>query len=100
MCERAGDAAAPQPSDREALSPKEKELLPSDVGTGEIVPCHDGRRRYQREQPAAGRDGQCLPAAGWVEPEEIANAVAFLASDETRFITAEHLSIDAGAQHF
>jgi hypothetical protein len=27
-------------------------------------------------------------------------AVAFLASGEARFITAEHLSIDAGAQYF
>jgi NAD(P)-dependent dehydrogenase (short-subunit alcohol dehydrogenase family) len=39
-------------------------------------------------------------AKGRVEPEEIATAVAFLASDEARCITAEHLSIDAGAQHF
>jgi SDR family mycofactocin-dependent oxidoreductase len=37
---------------------------------------------------------------GWVEADEIANAVAFLVSDEARFITAEHLSIDAGAQYF
>jgi SDR family mycofactocin-dependent oxidoreductase len=37
---------------------------------------------------------------GWVEADEIANAVAFLVSDEARFITAEHLSIDAGFQHF
>lgn len=37
---------------------------------------------------------------GWVEAEEISNAVAFLVSDEARFITAEHLSIDCGAQYF
>jgi SDR family mycofactocin-dependent oxidoreductase len=34
------------------------------------------------------------------EASEIADAVAFLVSDEARFITAEHLSIDAGAQYF
>ncbi|MGV9862273.1 mycofactocin-coupled SDR family oxidoreductase [Rhodococcus koreensis] len=34
------------------------------------------------------------------EPEEIANAVAFLASDEAAFITSEHLTIDGGAQHY
>ena len=32
--------------------------------------------------------------------EQIADAVAFLASDESSFITAEHLSVDGGAQHF
>ncbi|MFI8771177.1 mycofactocin-coupled SDR family oxidoreductase [Gordonia sp. NPDC062954] len=34
------------------------------------------------------------------EPSEIANVVAFLASDESKFITAEHISIDGGAQYF
>ncbi|ASR04950.1 Putative short-chain type dehydrogenase/reductase [Gordonia rubripertincta] len=31
---------------------------------------------------------------------EVANVVAFLASDESKFITAEEISIDGGAQHF
>jgi SDR family mycofactocin-dependent oxidoreductase len=34
------------------------------------------------------------------EPEEIADAVAFLVSDDAKWITAEHLSVDGGAQHF
>ncbi len=34
------------------------------------------------------------------EAGEVANVVAFLASDESRFITAEEISIDGGAQHF
>ncbi|MCR5979362.1 mycofactocin-coupled SDR family oxidoreductase [Gordonia jinghuaiqii] len=34
------------------------------------------------------------------EAEEVANVVAFLASDESAFITAEEISIDGGAQHF
>jgi NAD(P)-dependent dehydrogenase (short-subunit alcohol dehydrogenase family) len=32
--------------------------------------------------------------------DQIADAVAFLASDDARFITAEHLSVDGGAQYF
>jgi (+)-trans-carveol dehydrogenase len=34
---------------------------------------------------------------GWVEPEDISSAVAFLASDEARFITGVSLPVDAGA---
>ncbi len=36
----------------------------------------------------------------WGTPEEMADAVAFLLSDEARFITAEHLSVDGGMQYF
>ena len=36
----------------------------------------------------------------WAEPEEISNVVAFLASDESTFITVEHISIDGGSQYF
>ncbi|BBX83475.1 mycofactocin-coupled SDR family oxidoreductase [Mycolicibacterium aubagnense] len=34
---------------------------------------------------------------GWVEPEDIANAVLFLASDESRFITGVTLPVDGGS---
>jgi NAD(P)-dependent dehydrogenase (short-subunit alcohol dehydrogenase family) len=37
---------------------------------------------------------QILPGAG--RPEDVADAVLFLASDEARFITAEILNIDGG----
>ena len=33
----------------------------------------------------------------WVEPQDISNAVLFLASDEARFITGATLTVDAGA---
>lgn len=33
----------------------------------------------------------------WVEPEDITNAVLFLASDESRYITGVTLPVDAGA---
>ncbi|CAM5736201.1 mycofactocin-coupled SDR family oxidoreductase [Mycolicibacterium aubagnense] len=32
----------------------------------------------------------------WVEPEDISNAVVFLASDEARYITGTQLVVDAG----
>jgi (+)-trans-carveol dehydrogenase len=34
---------------------------------------------------------------GWVEPEDISNAVLFLASDEARYITGVTLPVDAGS---
>ncbi|MFW0786776.1 mycofactocin-coupled SDR family oxidoreductase [Gordonia sp. CPCC 206044] len=34
---------------------------------------------------------------GWVEPEDISNAVLFLASDESRFVTGLELTVDGGS---
>ena len=34
---------------------------------------------------------------GWVEPEDISNAILFLVSDEARYITGAALPVDAGA---
>jgi (+)-trans-carveol dehydrogenase len=34
---------------------------------------------------------------GWVEPEDISNAIVFLSSDEARYITGVTLPVDAGA---
>jgi (+)-trans-carveol dehydrogenase len=34
---------------------------------------------------------------GWVEPDDVSNAVLFLASDEGRYITGVTLPVDAGA---
>jgi (+)-trans-carveol dehydrogenase len=44
----------------------------------------------------AGQFMHTLPI-GWVEPEDIANAVLFLASDEARFITGVTLPVDGGS---
>jgi (+)-trans-carveol dehydrogenase len=34
----------------------------------------------------------------WVTPEDISNAVLFLASDEARYITGVALPVDAGSR--
>jgi len=38
-----------------------------------------------------------LPNIPWVEPIDITNAIIFLASDESRYVTGINLPIDAGA---
>ena len=35
----------------------------------------------------------------WVEPEDISNAVLFLASDESRYTTGFLLPVDTGSTH-
>jgi SDR family mycofactocin-dependent oxidoreductase len=40
---------------------------------------------------------QLLPNVPYVEPDDISNAVLFLASEESRYVTGEFISVDAGA---
>ena len=42
------------------------------------------------------RLGNRMPVE-WLDPEDIANAVAWLASDEARYITGAMLPVDAGS---
>ena len=67
------------------------------MGSGDMVAAIE--RTVASNPPLAGMSGVFLPQ-NWMEADEIANAVAFLASDEARFITAEHLSVDAGMQYY
>jgi NAD(P)-dependent dehydrogenase (short-subunit alcohol dehydrogenase family) len=60
-------------------------------------------RLFVPDKPDPTRE-DVLPAAvglnvlpiGWVESEDITNAVLFLASDESRYITGVPLPVDAG----
>lgn len=40
--------------------------------------------------------GLNLLPAPWAQPEDIANAVAWLASSDSRFVTGTHLTVDVG----
>jgi NAD(P)-dependent dehydrogenase (short-subunit alcohol dehydrogenase family) len=47
------------------------------------------------EQIAEASAGNLLPVP-WIEPEDVANAVLYLASDKARFVTGSQFVIDAG----
>jgi (+)-trans-carveol dehydrogenase len=78
-------------------------VCPTNVNTPLFM--NDGTMRLFRpdlENPGpddmkvVGQMMHTLPI-GWVEPEDVANAVLFLASDEARYITGVALPVDGGS---
>ena len=67
------------------------------MGSGDMVAAIT--RTNESNPKLAGMGTSFLPEYS-VEAEDISAAVAFLASDDAKFITAEHLSIDLGQQYF
>ena len=66
--------------------------------TGVNTPMNDGLAALEGltpQQIAERSAGNLLPVP-WIEPEDVANAVLYLASDRARFITGAPLVIDAG----
>jgi SDR family mycofactocin-dependent oxidoreductase len=66
--------------------------------TGVNTPMNDGLAALEGltpQQIAERSAGNLLPVP-WIEPEDVANAVLYLASDRARFITGAPLIIDAG----
>lgn len=58
--------------------------------------------RPDLEAPTAEDAGLVFPLlhalpTPWIDPADVSNAIAFLASDESRWITGQQLKIDAGA---
>ena len=67
------------------------------MGSGDMVTAIE---HTNASNPKLALMGTTFIDPPYAEADQIADAVAFLVSDEARFITAEHLSIDGGAQYF
>jgi SDR family mycofactocin-dependent oxidoreductase len=66
--------------------------------TGVNTPMNDGLAELEGATPkeiAERSAGNLLPVP-WVEPEDVANAVVFLVSEKSRFITGSQFILDAG----
>jgi SDR family mycofactocin-dependent oxidoreductase len=66
--------------------------------TGVNTPMNDGLAELEGATPkeiAERSAGNLLPVP-WVEPEDVANAVVFLASEKSRFVTGSQFVLDAG----
>jgi NAD(P)-dependent dehydrogenase (short-subunit alcohol dehydrogenase family) len=66
--------------------------------TGVNTPMNDGLAALEgktTKEIAEASAGNLLPIP-WIEPEDVANAVLYLASDRARFVTGSQFVIDAG----
>ncbi len=66
--------------------------------TGVNTPVNDGLAAMEGMTPreiAERSAGNLLPVP-WIEPEDVAEAVLFLASDRSRFVTGSGFVLDAG----
>ena len=66
--------------------------------TGVNTPMNDGLAELEGSTPkeiAERSAGNLLPVP-WIEPEDVAKAVVFLASDDARYVTGSQFVLDAG----
>jgi len=67
--------------------------------TGVNTPMNDGLAALEGATPreiAERSAGNLLPGVPWIEPEDVAQAVLYLASDKARFVTGSQFVLDAG----
>src|SRR5205823_13288068 len=67
------------------------------VAPGPIEGSPGAARQLWSSQDAVDRITAMIPAGRWGRPSEVADAVAFLASSQTSFISGEILTVDGGA---
>jgi NAD(P)-dependent dehydrogenase (short-subunit alcohol dehydrogenase family) len=66
--------------------------------TGVNTPMNDGLAELEGATPReiAERSAGNLLGVPWIEPEDVAQAVLYLASDRARYVTGAQFVIDAG----
>ena len=67
--------------------------------TGVNTPMNDGLAALENSTPleiAERSAGNLLPGVPWIEPEDVAEAVLYLASERARFVTGSQFVLDAG----
>jgi NAD(P)-dependent dehydrogenase (short-subunit alcohol dehydrogenase family) len=66
--------------------------------TGVNTPMNDGLAALEGATPreVAERSAGNLLSVPWIEPEDVAQAVVYLASDKARYITGSEFVLDAG----
>ncbi len=74
-----------------------RELAPSQVNVNAVAPGAIATRAHDRLPPEViDRIKASTPMGYIARPEDVANAVTFLASEDSRFITGQSLLIDGG----
>ena len=71
------------------------DLAPA-VRVDAVAPGSSGPRCRWRSPNRAGQDGETIPLGRIGLPEEVAETVAFLASDDSAYITGEVITVGGG----
>lgn len=74
-----------------------RELAPFQVNVNAVLPGTIATRAHQRMRPEVLERVKANVPMGYIaEPEDVAHVVAFLAGDESRYVTGQSLLVDGG----